>query len=135
MLGELISEENGQVTAMRVLAAGDGLHPVVEVSFQAAGQLLDSAVTDLGTYESAVRPDGSLFGEGRGVLMAADGAAVTWRGQGVGRFTGSGGVRWRGAIYYETASERFARLNGVAGVFEYETGEDGKTTAKIYEWK
>jgi hypothetical protein len=82
-----------------------------------------------------VRPDGSLFGEGQGVLMAADDATVTWRGEGVGHFTGPGSVSWRGAIYFQTQSERFARLNGIAGVYEYESDQNGKTSTKLYEWK
>jgi hypothetical protein len=28
-----------------------------------------------------------------------------------------------------------ARLNGIAGVFEFETDESGKTEVKTYEWK
>jgi hypothetical protein len=68
--------------------------------------------------------------------MTDQGEAATWRGQGVGRFTGrSTAVSYRGAIYYQTASERLARLNGIAVVFEYETDESGKTSAKAYEWK
>lgn len=59
-----------------------------------------------------------------------------WTGQGFGRFTGKGGgVRWRGAIYYTTASEKVARLNGTVGVFEFEVDENNQTTAKVWEWK
>jgi hypothetical protein len=134
MLGELILQETGHVTAMRVLPDGDGVHPVVEVSFQAAGQFLGTDASDIGTYRSVTRPDGSLFGEGQGVVMTADGGTVAWKGEGVGKFTGPGSVSWRGAIYFQTESEAFTRLNGVAGVFEYEADADGKITSKLYEW-
>jgi hypothetical protein len=135
MLGEQVGEETGQITAMRVLPS-DGTAVKVEVSFQASGTLLDADVTDTGTYVSVVRPDGTLFGEGQGVLMTSDGGVVTWRGQGVGRFLGRGSaVAWRGALYYQTTSSALARLNGTAAVFEYDTDESGKTEAKLFEWK
>ncbi|MFI9580555.1 hypothetical protein ACIHCQ_01605 [Streptomyces sp. NPDC052236] len=134
MLGELLNEERGETTGMRVLPAEDG-HPAMEVSFQAAGTLLDTAAKDMGTYESFVRPDGTLFGDGQGILMTQDGETVTWHGQGIGHFTDTGGVNWRGAIYYQTASAKFARLAGIAGVFEFNTDEQGKVEAKVYEWK
>jgi hypothetical protein len=42
---------------------------------------------------------------------------------------------WRGAVYYQTASPKWTRLNGIAAVFEYETHENGNTTARVWEWK
>jgi hypothetical protein len=47
----------------------------------------------------------------------------------------TGGNEFRGSIYFETASPRWARLNGVAGVFEFSVDESGKTEARIWEWK
>ncbi|MFI2349621.1 hypothetical protein ACH492_21735 [Streptomyces sp. NPDC019443] len=134
MLGDLLGEEQGETTGMRVLPTDDG-HPAMEVSFQAVGTLLSAAVKDMGTYESFVRPDGTLFGDGQGIIMTQEGETVTWHGQGVGHFTDTGGVNWRGAIYYETAAAKFAQLAGTAGVFEFNTDENGKVTAKVYEWK
>ena len=135
MLGEQIGEETGQITGIRVLP-DEGAGPKVEVSFQQSGTLLGAQVSDMGTYISVTRPDGTLFGDGQGVTMTDDGEVATWRGQGVGRFTGHGmGVAYRGAIYYQTASERLSRLNGIAVVFEYETDESGKASAKAYEWR
>ncbi len=135
MLGEQIGEETGQITGMRVLP-DEGAGPKVEVSYQASGTLLGTHVNDMGTYVSVTRPDGTLFGDGQGVAMTDDGEMASWRGQGVGRFTGPGGaVAYRGAIFYQTTSQRLARLNGIAAVFEYESDGSGKTTIKTYEWK
>ena len=135
MLGEQIGEEAGQVTGMRVLP-DEGHGPRVEVSFQQNGTLLGVQVSDNGTYVSVARPDGTLFGDGQGITQTEDGELATWRGQGIGRFTGHGmAVSYRGAIYYQTMSERLARLNGMAVLFEYETDESGKTTARLFEWK
>jgi hypothetical protein len=135
MLGELVSEERGQVTGMRVLPS-EGGQPKIEVSFQAAGTLLGIHMTDMGTYISTIRPDGTLVGQGQGISTTADGDTATWKGQGVGHFTGRGtGVSWRGSVYFHTTSERLSRLNGVAAVFEDEVDESDKMEIKTWEWK
>lgn len=135
MLGEQIGEEVGQITGTRVLPGEDG-GVKVEVSFQSNGTTLGVHDNNMGTYVSATRPDGSLRGEGQGVSMTEDGDMVSWRGQGVGHFTGRGSaISWRGVVYFQTASERLARLNDMVGVFEYEVDESGKVENKIYEWK
>jgi hypothetical protein len=77
-----------------------------------------------------------MYGQGEGVFMTQDGEMVTWSGNGVGRFTGQGSsVSFRGVVYYQTASERFARLNGLAGIYEYETDGEGNVGLKVWEWK
>ena len=135
MLGENLGEEVGQVTGTRVLATPGG-EPRFEISFEASGTLLGLHATDMGTYEATPRPDGTLFGQGQGAVMTENGDLVTWRGQGVGRMIGRGtATAWRGAIYYQTNSERLSRLNGVACVYEYEVDETGKTESKLWEWK
>jgi hypothetical protein len=134
MLGELVGQETGQVTAIRVLPGGG--EPNVEVSFQAAGTLLGTNETNIGTYTTVTRPDGTLFGEGQGVVMTESGDMASWKGEGVGHFTGEGtAVSWRGAIFYQTEAQSLARLNGLATVFEYDTDASGKTDARTYEWK
>ncbi|MGH8895185.1 MAG: hypothetical protein ACRDWY_18060 [Actinomycetes bacterium] len=135
MLGEQIGQEIGQVTATRVLPSGpDG--PRLEVSFEASGRLLDSDVIDMGTYVTVARADGTLFGEGQGILMTPEGDTVTWSGSGVGRMLGRGqAATYRGAIYHRSASPKFARLNGTACVYEYDVDEGGKTDGRLFEWK
>ena len=135
MLGEKLGEERGKVAGYRVLpSAGQG--PKVEVSFQASGRILGVDTTDMGTYHSVMGAGGVLHGEGQGVIMSRDGDVVTWIGQGVGRFTGRGtAVSWRGAVYYQTASETFARLNSVAVVYEHDVDENGNLHTQIWEWK
>ena len=135
MLGEQIGEESGKTTGIRVLPS-EGQGPRIEASFQASGTLLGQPTTDMGTYISVVRPDGSLHGAGQGVVMAKDGGMAAWSGEGVGRLTGHGtAVNWRGAIYFQTASPSLARLNGVAVVFEFDVDEQGNTRTKNWEWK
>lgn len=133
MLGEMINEERGQTTTMRVLPSDAG--PRIEISFQAQGTLLGEDVTDVGTYISSARPDGTMYGEGQGITMTAKGETASWKGQGAGRFIRPGAVAWRGAVYYETTSKKLAPLNGVALVYEFESDEGGKTELKAWEWK
>ncbi len=135
MLGEQIGEETGQITGMRVLP-DEGHGAKVEVSFQASGTLLGIHGNNMGTYVSAARPDGTMFIEGQGIAMSDEGEVVTWRGQGVSQPTGHGmATSGRGAVYCQTTSERLARLNGIALVYESEADESGKITTKSWEWK
>jgi hypothetical protein len=135
MLSKQIGEEAGQVTGTRVLP-DEGAGPKVEMSIQESGTLLGVHVSEMCTFVSVIRPDGTLFAHGQGVATTDDGEMAPWQGQGAGRFTGHGTASsWRGAIYFQTASEKLAQLNGIAVVFKLEIGEDGKTASKFYEWK
>ena len=135
-LGEKIADERGSITAMRVIPGAEGQVPKVEVSFQSAGEILGIPATGIGTYSAVTRPDGLLYGEGQGIITTKDGETAIWKGNGVGRPTGRGSaVSWRGAVYYQSTSEKLRRLNGVAGIFEHETDENGNTIGRTYEWK
>jgi hypothetical protein len=134
MLGERIGEDSGRVTSQRVLPNPGG-GPKMETSFQATGTLLGASATETGTYVATMRPDGTLYGEGQGVLMGKGGEAATWVGQGVGTMKKDGSISYRGAVYYQTASPSWARLNSIAGVFEYEVDAQGNTKGQLWEWK
>ena len=134
MLGELIGEEKGKITGYRVIPSKGGGQRI-EVSGQASGKILGIEERTLVTYWSVVLPNGFLYGEGQGVVMTKDGDRATWVGQAAGRFKPGGGAIWRGAVYYQTASPKLARLNGIAVVFEYETDANDNTSAKLWEWK
>jgi len=133
MLGEMIGEAKGKRTARRVISTDGGLR--IEVSFEDKGKLLGHDIMDIGTYWSAPRPDGSLYGEGQGGIMTADGQFATWKGQGVGKLLPGGAVSYRGAIYLSTPGTAFARLNSVACVFEFDVDAEGNTNSKFWEWK
>jgi len=133
MLGEMIVELRGKRTGRRVLSVDNGFK--VEVAFESTGKMLGIDVMEVGTYWSESRPDGSLYGEGHGVVIGADGNSATWKGQGVGRFLEGGAVSYRGAVYYSSASPGLARLNSVAAVFEFDVDAEGNTHSKLWEWK
>ncbi len=134
MQGEKIGEASGTVTSRRVLPNPGG-GPKMETSFQAKGKLLGADETETGTYWSVIRPDGTIFGEGQGVIMGTEGDLATWVGQGVGTIKEGGAVSYRGAIYYQSSSPKWLRLNSVAAVFEYEVDAEGNTRSQLWEWK
>src|SRR5262245_62056960 len=133
MLGELIGEGRGKRTGRRVLCTQPNFK--VEVSFEDTHKLLGVEGLNIGTYSSGNKPDGSLHGEGEGDLATFDGDIVTWNGIGVGKFGPGGAVSYRGTLSYFTTSPKLARLNTVAGVFEFEVDANGGTVSKIWEWK
>ena len=134
MLGEKIGGTSGKITSQRVLPnLGGG--PKMETSFQADGSLLGINVKETGTYWTVVRPDGTLYGEGQGVMMAKDGKMATWTGHGVGTTKKDGTASYRGALYYQTTPTRLSRLNKVALLFEYEVDAEGNTRSEYWEWK
>ncbi len=134
MLGDLIGEEKGKVTGMRVLESG-AAGPKVEVTIRTAGKLLGIEMANVASYSSAAQPGGSLYGEGQGFITTKDGDMVTWKGQGAGKMKPGGGVSYRGAVYFLNGSGKLARLNGMAVVYEHESEANDDVSSKYWEWK
>jgi hypothetical protein len=132
MLGEKIAEGHGQVIGQRVLTV-DGA-PRMEVSFRDSGSLLGLASSNVGTYWSELRRNGTFYGEGQGIVMGKSGEMATWKGQGIGVPQPDGAIKYRGAIYYQTEAKAWARLNKVAVVFEFDVDKDGNTKGVQSEW-
>ena len=134
MQGEKIGEESGKVTTQRVLSNPGG-GPKIETSFKTSGTIYGVPHTSRGTYVASLRQDGTVYGEGQGLVMSAEGDMATWVGQGVGTLKKDGSVSYRGALYYQTPSAKWSRLNSIAAMFEYEVDAEGNTKAAIWEWK
>ena len=132
MLGEQIGETRGRRLVRRVLSS-DPLR--VEVTFEDSGKILGVDTNGFGTYTSQVRSDEMFYGEGEGAFMTKDGEAVAWKGSGLGKFKEGGAVSYRGILYHRTTSQKLARLNTTAVVFEYEVDSKGDTSAKFWEWR
>jgi hypothetical protein len=134
MLGELLGEFEGKIIGQRVLPS---ISPMTEISVQQSGKLMEIDTTDILTYCCVVRPDGTLFGEGHGITMTKEGDMATWKGQGTGKFTGKGSsaCSFRGAIYFQSSSEKLSCLNCIAVIYEYEVDDNGNTHSKLWEWK
>ncbi len=133
MIGEVIAVGQGKRTGRRVVATEPQFS--IEVSFEEASKLLGVECMNLGTYTSSSKPDGSLYGQGEGVIATMEGEFVTWHGMGVGRLQAGGAVSYRGFLSYTTTSAKLARINAVGGVFEFEVAQDGSTKSTVWEWK
>jgi hypothetical protein len=107
----------------------------METSFQATGSVLGTNVNDTGTYWTVVRPDGTQYGEGQGVMMTNDGKVATWTGHGVGVRNKDGSATYRGALYFQTMPPKWSRLNKVAVLFEYAVDAEGNSHSDYWEWK
>ena len=132
MLGDVLGEFTGKRLVRRVLST----EPLkVEVSIEDSGKLLGVSAKGFGTYTSAARADGSIYGEGQGGMITQDGELVSWKGTGLGKIGADGSLSYRGMLFYQTTSQKLARLNTVGGAFEYEVDPAGASQLKIWEWK
>jgi len=134
MLGDKLGDVTGKVILRRVLAAGPS-GTRTESTQQGAGTLLGVDFREMSTYESELRPDGTVFGSGHGIYMGSGNEMATWTGQGVGTLTKGGGVSFRGALYLYSTSAKWQRLNAVASVFEYEVDANDSYKGTLTEWK
>ena len=133
MLENVISEGKGHRTARRTVQVHPSL--VVEVSFEEKTKMLGHEGVNIGTYTSSPKPDGSLGGIGKGVVMLTNGELVAWDGLGAGTIGANGKIRYVGCLTYSTTSKELTHLNGVAGVFEFESDMEGATHSKVWQWK
>jgi hypothetical protein len=135
MLGDKIDELTAKVTGTRVIAIEGGAVKV-ELSITGQGKVLGADVMELATYHSVMTPAGVMNGEGQGLIMSKDGDSLTWTGHGVGKPKGTGlASSWRYSIVMRTTSSKWARLNDVLGIGEWELDDAGNGRAQIWEWK
>jgi hypothetical protein len=131
MLGSLIAEGKGKRTGRRIIATKPALE--VEATVEEQTTLLGIQGLNIITYRATIKPDGSLDGQGQGAFATLDGEIVTWHGIGVGRFLEGGAMQYCGSLSYSTSAERFLKLNGVAGVFQWSIDAEGNTHSEIFE--
>lgn len=140
MLGEQYLELSGKITGQRVL---DIEGPTIETSVATKGTIKGVQVQETITFTGRPTVEkGVLHGVGQGVITTTAGSAggepevITYTGEGVGRISSSGGVKWRGSIFSRTSSGgKLSFLNNMVGVFEAEIDADGNFSEKIWEWK
>ena len=135
MLGNLIGESTGRITGVKILdSAGD--QSKLEVNFQGQGKLDDVPFNAMCTYWQEFRSDGVVYGEGDVLLVTPEGEKLWWKGFGVGKLTGQGfSASFAPCGSIQTSSPRFARLNGMAVIGEYDTDEEGNYHWTLWEWK
>jgi hypothetical protein len=88
-LGDLVLDETGKVTGVRVVSS-DAMGAKTEVCLQTTGTIKGVPETTLWTYTTLTRPDGSMTGDGRGVMTTQDGDVISLFGAGNGKAVGPG---------------------------------------------
>ncbi|MEE9230494.1 MAG: hypothetical protein V3U86_07285 [Acidobacteriota bacterium] len=135
MLGEILYEEKGKTTGVRVLTS-EGDDVTVELSLKTQGKILGVPQNSLWTYSSRTRSDGTIYGEGHGFMTTKDGDVIRLTGSGACKAADpDGSIHYRGAIYFRTTSAKFSNLNGMVAVHEYDVDAEGNTVATVWEWK
>ena len=128
MLGELIGEFTGKNTGTRVLPDGK-----METSGEGAGKIL--GIDAMIMFTNIVTMTGGIFmGETNAVIMTATGDVIKMKSIDIAYHSGNGGSSRAGSIQM-TDSPKFARLNKVIGLHEYETDMNNNFVGKIWEWK
>jgi len=137
MLGEqIIHDERGKIIGTRVLPSQPGQGPKMEVTFQTTGKILGIDFNNTGTLQSVPKSEGVLYVEGQGVLTTEDGEMASWTTQGVGKPTGPGmAVTVRGTVFFQTSSQKLARLNSMCVVVAAEIDGSGNMSAELWEWE
>lgn len=132
MLGDQIYEGKGKVSSERVLGLDP---PKIESSYTMESKLKGMLVSEMGTYTSTMRPDGTLLGEDKAIIMSDDGSGTTATAQGIGRFTGPEKISFKGfATVGPAGTGKLAAVNSLLIAVEVEV--DGKDlTIKGWEWK
>ena len=132
MLGDLIYEAKGKVAGHRVIELDP---PKVEYSYNAQSRLKGIDITETGTYTTTMRPDGTVFGEDKAVLMSRDGSGTVTTAQGIARFTGPETISFRGfGIIGHAGTGSLASVNSTVIALEAEIEEEN-LTVKGWEWK
>jgi len=133
-LGELVLEDSGQITGIRVLSS-DASGTTLELNLQLSGTIRGVDQNTLWTYTMLQRPDGSLYGQGNGVLTTVNGDVIHLIGSGSGKANPGGTVRFCTMLHPHGATGQNADLNGIGLVGEYDVAADGTANNKNWEWK
>jgi len=113
----------------------DASGTTLELSLQLSGTIRGVGQNTLWTYTMLQRPDGSLYGQGNGVLTTVNGDVIHLIGSGSGKANPGGTVRFCTMLHPHGATGQNADLNGIGLVGEYDVAADGTANNKNWEWK
>jgi len=130
MLGDLVYEGRGKTIGMRVLPNGK-----LEQTQVMQGMFLGEEISATWTVEGEFRPDGTGHNEFRGFYTSKSGAMGQYVGMGNGITKPDGSMIYRGVVCYSNPPGKFAKLNGIAVIWEVEMDKEGNFHNKGWEWK
>ena len=95
--------------------------PKLETSFTENDTIKGSVKSsEIGTYSSVMRPDNTLYGESKGIIITLNGELATWTGQGIGHFLQDGKIKFTGSLFFSTPfpdkAGNLAFLNNMVGI-------------------
>lgn len=145
MLGDLILEHRGIASGLRVL---DAALQKQETTVTAMGRIKGIEIGFLVTYWNIRRDDGTLYGEGQGIISNNENSepVATVTEHGIGK-TVNNRIVWRGSAFYRTtinprtssSSDNLKKstsiLDNRVGVFETDVDESRNVTQRVWEWK
>ena len=134
-LGNLILDETGTVTGLRVLST-DASGTQLEVCLQTTGTIRGVPETCFWTYTQLIRPDGSIYGGGQGVMTTQDGDVIQLIGHGSGQAPPPGeATKFHTMIHPHSTAAKYADLNVIGLAGEYDVDPDGSAVNKCWEWR
>lgn len=91
-------------------------------------------ITDMSTYISVPKHDGTLRADGNGVLtVTSSGEMATYTFQAIGRTSPNGGLEARGALIISSMPNgKLSFLNNTVGVFKTEIDSMGNTHTRTW---
>ena len=135
-LGDLILDETVAMTGGVRVLPNDEPGTKVEICAQGVGTIRGVAETSMYTYTQLQRPDGSIYGEGRGIITTKDGDVIVVTATGSGKVPAPGGaIKFRTMVHVQSAPAKYADLQGIGLAGEYDVQPDGGATHKCWEWK
>jgi len=134
-LGDLVLDETGTITGIRVLS-NDASGSKLEISLRTTGTVRGVAESTVWTYWQLIRPDGSMYGQGEGVMTTKDGDVIQLTGHGSGQAPPPGDTtQFRTMLHAHTTAAKYADLNSIGLVGNYDVAADGNAVNKCWEWK
>jgi hypothetical protein len=130
MLGDQVYEIQGKNVGMRVLPDGKIERTVID-----QGMFLGEEFSCTYTMVMEIRPDGTGFMEFHGFYTTKGGVMGKYKGMGNGMSREDGTSIMRGSVCFFSPPGKYARLNGIAVVWEAETDKEGIIHGKGWEWK
>jgi hypothetical protein len=137
-IGDLILESSDISAGIRILEVGGDRGPKIEVSYVGNATIRGGInATNMGAVWSITNPDGTIYGEGKGILTSnATGEMATYTFQSVGQYGSDSKLRNHGSIFFNTntsSSGQLSFLNNMVGVYADEIDSAGNAITKVWE--
>jgi hypothetical protein len=110
-------------------------YPQIEVSVIEHGILRGIGnVTDIQTWLDTYMTSNTIYGEGKGIMISADGQMAPWIGYGIGQTQNNGTALFKDIIIFsDNATGNMKFLDNQIGL-RIATVQENNQTTKIFKW-